>query len=150
MEVILLEAVHKLGELGQQVKVRPGYGRNYLIPNKKAVPATAENIAAFEGRRAELEKAQKESLGKAKLRAEQLDGMSVTITRKAGAEGKLYGSVGTADIAEAISVTGIELAKQEISLPTGTFRNIGEYVVDIQLQANVTAKITVVVSLEEE
>ena len=150
MEVILLEAVHKLGELGQKVKVRPGYGRNYLIPNKKAVPATTENIATFESRRTELEKAQKESLGIAKLRAEQLDGMSVTITRKAGAEGKLYGSVGTADIAEAISVTGIELAKQEISMPTGTFRNIGEYVVDIQLQADVTAKITVVVSLEEE
>ena len=150
MEVILLEKVHKLGNLGDQVKVKPGYGRNYLIPSGKAVSATAENIAKFDARRAELEKQQQEALATASARAEKLNVVSVTIARKAGAEGKLFGSVGTIDIADAVTAAGTELAKHEIRLPEGPIRSTGEFEIDIQLHADVSATIKVIVVAEEE
>ena len=150
MEVILLEKIHKLGELGQQVRVKPGYGRNYLIPKGKAVAATPDNIAQFEARRAELEKAQQDAQGRAAARAEGMAELSVTIARRAGSEGKLYGSVGTADIAEAVTAGGIELEKHEVRLPEGPLRVVGEHKVDIQLHADIVATITVNVVAEEE
>jgi large subunit ribosomal protein L9 len=150
MEVILLEKVHNLGELGEQVKVKPGYGRNFLIPQGKAVPATRENVEQFEARRAELEKAQAEALEAAKARAEKLDGLEFTIQRKAGGEGKLFGSVSVADIEEAIAASGLEVTKHGIQLPEGPFRTVGEYEVTIQLHADVSAGIKVIVEAEPE
>lgn len=150
MDVILLEKIHKLGELGQQVRVKPGYGRNYLIPNGKAIPATAANITEFETRRGELEKTQLDIQSQASVRSETMTDVSVTIARKVGSEGKLYGSVGTADIAEAVIATGIELSKHEVRLPEGPFRMIGEHKVDIQLHADVIVSITVIIVPEED
>jgi large subunit ribosomal protein L9 len=150
MEVILLEKVHKLGALGDRVNVKPGFGRNYLIPSGKAVSATTDNIAKFDARRAELEKQQQEAVAEATARAEKLNALSVSIARKAGEEGKLFGSVGTADIAEAATEAGVELAKHEIRLPEGPIRSIGEIELDVQLHADVTATIKVNVVAEEE
>ncbi len=150
MEVILLEKIHKLGDLGQQVRVKPGYGRNYLIPNGKAIPATAANIAKFEARRAELEMAQQDTQARAAARAAAMADLTVTITRRAASEGKLYGSVGTVDIAEAVMATGNELLKQEVRLPEGPFRMTGEHKVDLQLHADVVVTITVNIVAEEE
>lgn len=150
MEVILLEKVHKLGDLGDQVKVKAGFGRNYLIPSGKAVSATADNIAKFDARRSELEKQQQESLTAATARAEKMNAVSVSIARKAGAEGKLFGSVGTIDIAEAVTESGVELAKHEIRLPEGPIRSAGEYELNVQLHADVTATIKVIVVPEED
>lgn len=141
MEVILLEKIHKLGGLGDRVKVKPGYGRNFLVPQGKAVPATGDNVKYFETRREELEKAQADALGKAQIRATELNEISVTIERKAGEEGKLYGSVGTSDIADAVTAAGVELAKQEVRLPEGPFRMTGEYDVEVVLHPEVTATI---------
>ena len=149
MEVILLEKIHNLGELGEQVRVKPGYGRNYLIPKGKAVPATAENISEFEARREELERVQRDALGKAEARATALAEVSVTIARKAGEEGKLYGSVGTQDIADAVTSAGFELAKQEVRLPHGPFRMTGEFEVELQLHADVAGRVQVIVVPEE-
>ena len=149
MEVILLEKIHKLGELGDQVKVKPGFGRNYLIPSGKAVSATVDNIAKFDGRRSELEKQQKGSLAAATARAEKLSAVSVSIARKAGAEGKLFGSVGTIDIAETVTESGVELAKHEIRLPEGPIRSTGEFELTVQLHADVSATIKVSVVPEE-
>ena len=150
MEVILLEKIQNLGDLGEQVKVKSGYGRNFLIPQGKAVSATRENIEKFEDMRADLEKQQAAALEKATARAEKLNEIEITITRKAGAEGKLFGSVGTVDIAEAVRAKGQELAKQEIQLPTGPFRSLGEFNVDIQLHADVSASIKLTIVAEEE
>ena len=150
MEIILLEKIHNLGELGEQVRVKPGYGRNYLIPKGKAVPATPDNISRFEARREELERMQKDALGKAGARAAALANVSVTIARKAGEEGKLYGSVGTQDIAEAVTAGGFELAKQEVRLPNGPFRMTGEYQVEVHLHADVTSHVKVVVVPEQD
>lgn len=150
MEVILLEKVHNLGNLGDQVKVKPGYGRNYLIPNRKAVPATAENIAKVEARRVELERVEAEHLASAKSRAESLAGLSVTIAAKAGTEGRLFGSVGTQDIADAVTGAGIEVAKREVRLPEGPLRQVGEYSIELQLHADVEVAIQVRVVAEEE
>lgn len=150
MEVILLEKVENLGGLGDQVKVKPGYGRNYLIPSGKAAPATAENIAKFEERRAELEKAFQEKLVAAEARRDAIDGKAVTISAKAGTEGKLFGSVGTHEIAEGISsVAGVEVEKSEIRLPTGPIRQVGEYDIEVHLHTDVAATIKVVVEGEE-
>ncbi len=149
MEVILLEKVQNLGDLGDKVKVKPGYGRNYLVPSGKATPATAENVAAFEQRRAELEKAQAERLGAAEGRAAQLRDLTVTITAKAGTEGKLYGSVGTREIAEAVSATGVELEKHEVLLPEGALRETGEHEVALHLHSDIDVAIKVVVEAEE-
>ena len=150
MEVILLEKIHNLGELGQQVRVKPGYGRNYLIPKGKAVAATTDNIAKFESRRAELEQAQQDAEARATSRATTMTDLKVTISRRAGNEGKLYGSVGTADIAEAATAAGTEILKQEVRLPAGPLRMLGEHQVDIQLHGDVVASITVNIVAEEE
>lgn len=149
MDVILLEKVRNLGNLGDQVRVKPGYGRNFLIPSGKAVPATKQNIEKFEARRAELERNQAEILAKATARGELMNGLAVTIKQKAGAEGKLYGSVGTVDISEAVTATGVELARQEIRLPEGPFRNIGEFDVDIHLHTDVKVTIRINIVPEE-
>lgn len=148
MEVILLEKIPRVGNLGDRVKVRPGYGRNYLIPTGKAVSATAQNVAKFEAARAELEEAQAKALEEAKAKAEGLAGLSVTIVSKAGTEGKLYGSVGTADIASAVTAAGINLAKKEVRLPRGPLREIGEHTVDLHLHPDVNATLKVVVVAE--
>lgn len=150
MEVILLEKVYNLGELGDKVKVKPGYGRNYLIPSGKAVSATKENVAKFEERKAELEKQQQEALAAANARAEKLKDVSVSIARKAGGEGKLFGSVSPIDISEAVTATGTELEKHEIRMPEGPIRATGEYEFDVQLHADVMTTIKVVVIEEEE
>ncbi len=149
MDVILLEKVRNLGSLGEQVRVKSGYGRNFLIPGGKAVPATKQNIEKFEVRRAELEQSQADILAKATARAEAMNGLVITLKQKAGAEGKLYGSVGTVDILEAVTETGIELARQEIRLPEGPFRNIGEHDVEIHLHSDVKATIRVNIIPEE-
>ena len=150
MEVILLEKIQNLGNLGDQVKVKAGYGRNYLIPHGKAVSATPGNIEKFEARRAELEKTQTEQLEQSRVRAEQLNQVSITIARKAGAEGKLFGSVGTVDISEAVKQTGVELAQHEVRLPEGPFRTTGEFTVDVHLHADVEASIKLMIVAEEE
>ena len=150
MEVILLEKVYNLGELGDKVKVKPGYGRNFLIPSGKAVSATKENVAMYEEKKAELEKQQQETLATANARADKLKDVSVTVARKAGSEGKLFGSVGTVDIAEAVTAAGTNLEKQEIRMPEGPIRALGEYEFDIQLHADVMTTIKVVVVAEEE
>ncbi len=144
MDVILLEKVRNLGALGEQVKVRAGYGRNFLIPRGKAVMATVDNIAKFEARRAELEKAAADELVAAQARAAKLAGLgSVTIGHNAGDEGKLFGSVGTQDIADAIKQAGIEVKRQEISMPEGVIRQVGEYEIDVNLHTDVTQAIKV-------
>ena len=150
MEVILLEKVENLGGLGDQVKVKSGYGRNYLIPSGKAAPVTPENVAKFEERRAELEKAAQEKRAGADARCGAVDGKSVTITAKAGTEGKLFGSVGTHEIAEIISSTaGVEVEKSEVRLPNGPISQVGEYDIEIHLHSEVSATIKVVVVSEE-
>jgi len=149
MELILLEKVQNLGELGDKVKVKSGYGRNYLVPSGKATPATPENIARFEQRRAELEKVQAERLGTAEQRVEKLRDVSVTIQAKAGNEGKLYGSVGTREIAEAVIAIGIELERHEVLLPEGALRETGEHEVALHLHSDIDVSIKVVVEAEE-
>ena len=143
MEVILLKKVGGLGDLGDKVAVRPGYGRNFLIPQGAAVAATEANLKAFEERRAELESKAAEQLAIAEARRERLEGLTVSIPRKAGDEGRLFGSVGTADIAEAVTAVGIELAKSEVRLPQGPFRHIGEYEVELHLHTDVDVVILV-------
>lgn len=138
MQVILLEKVGKLGELGDKVAVKAGFGRNYLIPYGKAVPATSANVADFESRRAELEAAAVERRGGAEARAAKLAEVSITIEAKSGEEGKLFGSVGTRDIAEAITAAGVEVSKSEVRLPNGVLREIGEFDVDVQLHSDIT------------
>ncbi len=145
MNVILLENVGKLGSLGDQVNVKAGFGRNYLIPYGKAVPATKDNIAEFESRRAELEKVALEKRGLADGRADQLAELTVTIEANAGDEGKLFGSVGTRDIAEAITAAGVAVTKSEVRLPQGVIRELGEYDIDIQVHSEVTQMIKLLV-----
>ncbi|WP_299982866.1 50S ribosomal protein L9 [uncultured Pseudoteredinibacter sp.] len=142
MEVILLEKVGKLGGIGDRVEVKAGFGRNYLVPQGKAVPATKANIADFEARRADLEAAAAEKKAAAEARGEKLTDLSVTIEANAGDEGKLFGSIGTRDIADAITKTGVEVAKSEVKLPEGVLREVGEYQIDIQLHAEVTVAVT--------
>ena len=149
MEVILLEKIHRLGNLGDKVNVRPGYGRNFLIPNRKAVPATPDNVAKFEEQRAELERVQADALGRAQARAAQLNEFELTIAAKAGAEGKLFGSVGTQDIAAAIVALGAECEKREVRLPEGPLREIGDYEVEIHLHPDVNAMVKVKVVSED-
>jgi len=150
MEVILLEKIHRLGDLGDKVRVRPGYGRNYLIPQKRAVPATTENVKKFESQRAELEKAQSNALAAANARLEAFEEFSVTVTAKAGTEGKLYGSIGTAEIAEAVIAAGNNLEKREVRLPDGALREVGEHRVVLHLHADAETTITVNIVEEEE
>ena len=143
MEIILLEKVRNLGNLGDQVNVKSGYGRNYLLPHGKAVIANAANKAAFDTRRAELEKNQMVVLEQAKARAAKLDGLTVQITGKVGEEGKLFGSVGTADIAEAVAKQGFELDRSEIHLPAGPLKAVGDFEIPVSLHAEVNIKIIV-------
>lgn len=149
MEVILLKNVGRLGALGDKVSVRSGYGRNYLIPSGFAVSATEANLEAFEARRAELERIAEEQLAEARARRDRLEGMNVTIARRAGEQGRLFGSVGTGDIAEAVTSAGFALTKQEIRLPGGPFRAAGEYTVTLHLHPEVDATITVDVVPED-
>ena len=141
MEVILLKKVGHLGDLGEKVSIRPGYGRNYLIPQGYAVPATEANLKAFEERRAELEQEAAQALAVAEGRRGQLDDLTVTIARKAGDEGRLFGSVGAVDIVDAVRAMGLELQKQEVRLPKGPFRAAGEYEVAVHLHPEVDANI---------
>lgn len=150
MQVILLQTIKHLGNLGSVVDVRSGYGRNFLIPQGKALPATKENLAEVEQRRAELEKEAGNILFAAQERAEKLAEASATIPAKSGDEGKLFGSVGTRDIAEAISAqTGVEIVKAEVKLPHGAIRQTGEYEIDLALHADVTVTIKLVVVPQE-
>ena len=143
MEVILLKTVGGLGALGDKVKVRPGYGRNYLVPGGFAVSATAANLEAFEARRAELEREAAANLASAESRKAALEGVRVTIARKAGDQGRLFGSVGAGDIADAVTAAGVPIAKQEVRLPAGPFRATGEFQVTLHLHADVDATVTV-------
>jgi large subunit ribosomal protein L9 len=146
MEVILLENVGSLGSLGDKVAVKAGYGRNFLIPQGKAVPATEENVAVFEARRAELEAAAAATLEAAQKRASVIEALErIEIAATAGDEGKLFGSVGTRDIADSMTQAGVEVDKSEVRLPEGVIRETGEYQVMLQVHGEVTATITVVV-----
>jgi large subunit ribosomal protein L9 len=149
MEIILLQKVDNLGDLGEKVNVKSGYGRNFLIPSGKAVPATAENLKVFEARRAELEKEAAEKLSAAEARKAKIDGLEITVSCNAGEEGRLFGSVGTADIAGAISAKGVEAEKKEVLLPNGPFRVTGEYEVDLHLHADVNATVKLTIVPEE-
>ena len=143
MQIILLEKVINLGQLGDVVKVKNGYARNFLVPHGKAKRATPENLAEFEKRRAELEKQQGDVLVQAQSRAEKLNGMLVQITQKAGVDGKLFGSVTTADIADALTAQGFEVAKGEIRMPDGPLKQVGDHDVTLGLHSDVTATIKV-------
>ncbi|UTP73418.1 50S ribosomal protein L9 [Alteromonas sp. LMIT006] len=149
MDIILLDKIANLGGLGDQVSVKAGYARNFLFPQGKAVPATKDNVAKFEARRAELEAKIAEALTAAQARADQLAAFeAVTIASPAGDEGKLFGSVGTRDIADAITAAGVAVTKAEVKLPTGTLRELGEYDIDVQLHSDVTATVKVVIVAE--
>jgi large subunit ribosomal protein L9 len=144
MEVILLENIGNLGALGDKVDVKPGYGRNFLIPQGRAVPATGDNVAKFEARRAELETAAAETLAAAAARGNAMSALgSIDIAATAGEEGKLFGSVGTRDIAEALTVAGCEVDKAEVRLPEGVIRELGEFEIMVQLHAEVTASVAI-------
>ncbi|MBO8415382.1 MAG: 50S ribosomal protein L9 [Proteobacteria bacterium] len=149
MEVILLDKIGHLGGLGDKVKVRNGYARNYLLPQKKAVMATKENLAKFEAQRAELEAKIAAELQAAQDRAAKIAEIaSVTVTAKAGDEGKLFGSIGTRDIAEAVTAAGCEIHKSEVRLPEGVLRSVGEYEITLQLHADVKSVIKLVIAAE--
>ena len=148
MEVILLEKIANLGNLGDRVTIKSGYGRNYLVPQGKAVAATAKKIVEFEARRAELEKAAAEKLSAAQKLGNELSKLEVVITHKAGDEGRLFGSVGTLNIAEAITAAGIAVEKHQIRLPHGTIRHIGDYSIDINLHSDVIVTLSIKVSAE--
>ena len=148
MQVILLEKMQNLGELGDEVNVKPGFARNFLIPQSKAVPATPQHRAEFEARRAELEREQADVLTVAQSKAEAIEGLSISISRKAGEEGRLFGSVGTMDIAEALRAAGHEVERSAVRLPIDTIRQTGEYPVQIHMHADVEATVTVVVEPE--
>lgn len=146
MQVILLENVGKLGKLGDQVNVKSGYGRNYLVPYGKAVPATETNVAEFEQRRAELEAAAAERVNAARERGQKLAELGVIrIGANAGEEGKLFGSVGTRDIADAITAAGVELHKREVLMPHGAIRETGEFELEVMLHAEVVQTVAVAV-----
>ncbi|HYE37826.1 50S ribosomal protein L9 [Methylocaldum sp.] len=142
MEIILLEKVAGLGNLGDKVTVRSGYGRNYLIPQGKAAAATAEKLAEFEKRRAELEKKAAQDLASAQARAEAIGKLAVKIVQKAGEEGRLYGSVGTKDIAEAVTAAGVSVQKHEVRLPSGPIRQAGDYEIVVQLHGDIVANVS--------
>ena len=148
MELILLQKVTNLGVLGDKVNVKPGYGRNFLVPQGKAVPATAANVAEFEAKRAEYEAKAKAVHDNAEARAAKLEGASVTITANAATEGKLFGSVGPRDIADAFTAAGLPLEKSEVIMGEGALRNIGEYDIVVKLHADVQTTVKVVVQAE--
>jgi large subunit ribosomal protein L9 len=149
MQVILLEKITNLGGLGDVVKVRDGFARNYLIPEGKAKRATPENVAEFEKRRADLEKAQSEALTKAQEKAAKLDGLTVQITQKAGVDGKLFGSVTNVDISEALKGQGFEVPKAQIRMPQGPLKAVGDHPIKIALHADVLVTVNVSVLGEQ-
>jgi large subunit ribosomal protein L9 len=149
MDVILLTKVANLGNIGDRVKVKSGYGRNFLLPKGKATLATPENVKKFEARRAELEKLAREQLQDAEKRAAAFRDFKLQITAKAGTEGKLFGSIGTADIAEATTKAGHKLARAEVRLPTGPLRMVGEHVVALHLHTDIDVQLPVVITAEE-
>ncbi len=149
MEIILLDKIANLGGLGDQVSVKSGFARNFLFPQGKAVPATKDNVEKFEARRAELEAKIAEELAAAEARAEKINELGeVTIAAPAGEEGKLFGSIGTRDIADAITAAGVEVQKSEVRLPAGTLRETGEFDIDLQLHSDVTTSIKVIIIAE--
>lgn len=149
MQVILLEKVRNLGALGDQVNVRSGYGRNFLIPQGKAVPATPANVEHFQEKRAELEKKAADQLAAAQARLASLVALErVVIPAKAGDEGKLFGSIGTRDIADAVSAAGVELQKSEVLLPNGALRSVGEFEIQVQVHSDVMGEITISIVAE--
>ncbi|PIE45475.1 MAG: 50S ribosomal protein L9 [Gammaproteobacteria bacterium] len=143
MQVILLERIAKLGDLGDRVSVKSGYGRNFLIPQGKATPATKANIAKFEARRAELEKAAAELLATAQAKADAVEGKRITIEAKQGGEGRLFGSVTSIDIVEVAKNNGIDIERNEIRMPTGPIRSTGEFVIPLHFHADVESEIIV-------
>jgi len=150
VEVILLDKVENLGGLGDKVKVRSGYGRNFLIPQGKAVPATAENLAEFEKRRTELEAQFGEELKKAEARKAELEGKRFEVRARAGEEGKLFGSVGTTDVVDALKAAGIEVERREVRMPdTGPIHELGEFEIGIHLHSDVDTTVTIAVVAEE-
>ena len=149
MQVILLQKVANLGNIGDRVKVRSGYGRNFLLPQGKATLATPENVARFEARRAELEAAAREHLTSATDRAAAMKDFKLTIHAKAGTEGKLFGSIGTADIAEACTKQGFKVERSEVRLPSGPLRMVGEHTVSLHLHADVDVPLAVTIVPEE-
>ena len=149
MDVILLQKVANLGNIGDRVKVKSGYGRNFLLPEGKATLATPANVARFEARRAELEKAAREQLQTAEERAAALKDFKLQITAKAGSEGKLFGSIGTTDIAEACTAQGFKVARSEVRLPSGPIRMVGEHQVSLHLHTDVDVQLAVTVVAEE-
>lgn len=149
MQVILLQRVVNLGKLGETVDVKAGYGRNYLIPQGKALPATEANLAKFEARRAELEALEAEELSAANARAEALADVNVIMRAKSGDEGKLFGSIGARDIADALTKSGLEVDRSEVKMPEGAFRQIGEYKVTIQLHHDISTDILVTILSED-
>ncbi len=149
MQLILLEKIDNVGVLGDLVDVKAGFARNFLIPQGKAEVATPVNIEAFKARRAELEQQQAEALSDARARAEKLENMTVTVTSRAGTEGKLFGSIGTDEITSAVESAGVIIEKREVRLPEGPLRTVGEHPVTLHLHADVDAEITVIVVGEE-
>lgn len=150
MQIILLDKVVNLGGLGDVVKVKDGYARNYLIPQGKAKRATQANLAEFEARRAELERAQAEKLAAAQELAGKLEGVTVQVSRKAGMDGRLFGSVNNADVAEALAAQGIEIERSAIRMPEGPLKQVGEVPLEVSLHAEVVATITVSVQGDQE
>ena len=149
MEVILLQKVANLGNIGDRVKVRSGFGRNFLLPQGKATLATPENIARFEARRAELERQAREHLSSAAERAAAMQDFKLTVHAKAGTEGKLFGSIGTSDIAEACTRAGFKVERSEVRLPAGPLRMVGEHVVNLHLHADVDVPLHMTIVAEE-
>lgn len=149
MQVILLQRVVNLGKLGETVDVKAGYGRNYLIPQGKALPANEANIAKFEARRAELEAIEAKELQEAQSRADALSDVNVIMRAKVGDEGKLFGSIGARDIADALTASGLPVDRSEVKMPEGSFRQVGEYKVTIQLHHDITADIMVTILSED-
>ena len=145
MEIILLENIGHVGRFGEQVTVKPGYARNYLFPQGKAAPATPENIARFEARRAELAATAADQVENARIRAEAFQGQAVTVQANTGPEGKLFGSVGPADIAEALEARGLAVERSEIRMPDGPIRVVGEYTIELHLHSEFDARVTVIV-----
>jgi large subunit ribosomal protein L9 len=149
MEIILLQKVDNVGGIGDLVRVKSGYARNYLIPQGKATLATPENKAKFESRRAELEAKAAAELAAAQDRAKKLEGLVLKIEMQAGAEGKLFGSVGTVDIAEAVGKQGVEIERSEVRLPNGPLRVVGEHQIELHLHTDVNVELTVIVEAVE-
>ena len=149
MDIILLQKVANLGNIGDRVKVKSGFGRNYLLPEGKATLATPANVAKFEERRSELEKAAREHLTSANERSEALKDFKLTVRAKAGTEGKLFGSIGTADISEALNRENFKITRSEVRMPNGPLRTVGDHLVNLHLHADVDVQLPVTILAEE-